>query len=222
MFEVRFHGRGGQGVVTSAELLALAGFLEGRHAQAFPSFGSERTGAPVVAFCRFDGRPIRVREPIATPRRADRRRPDAAAPGRRVRRPQGERAGAAQHRAGQGCGEALGARFALDAATRASKGRLIAANATGCLEVFTTPYRETSWQIAWLHSLFGNAPAVASGIAAAMKAGAQDPPAGAGGGVPEAPARYAHLFKPERRDDVIDRLQARADRNIKRFGLLDD
>jgi pyruvate ferredoxin oxidoreductase gamma subunit len=67
MFEVRIHGRGGQGVVTSAELLALAAFLEGRHAQAFPSFGSERTGAPVVAFCRFDERPIRVREPIVAP-----------------------------------------------------------------------------------------------------------------------------------------------------------
>jgi pyruvate ferredoxin oxidoreductase gamma subunit len=67
VFEVRIHGRGGQGVVTSAELLALAGFLEGRHAQAFPSFGSERTGAPVVAFCRFDERPIRVREPIVAP-----------------------------------------------------------------------------------------------------------------------------------------------------------
>ena len=67
MFEVRIHGRGGQGVVTSAELLALAAFMESRHAQAFPSFGSERTGAPVVAFCRFDERVIRVREPIAAP-----------------------------------------------------------------------------------------------------------------------------------------------------------
>jgi pyruvate ferredoxin oxidoreductase gamma subunit len=67
MYSVRIHGRGGQGVVTSAELLALAAFLEERHAQAFPSFGSERTGAPVVAFCRIDDRPIRVREPIATP-----------------------------------------------------------------------------------------------------------------------------------------------------------
>jgi pyruvate ferredoxin oxidoreductase gamma subunit len=67
MLEVRIHGRGGQGVVTSAELLALAAFMEGRHAQAFPSFGSERTGAPVVAFCRFDERPIRVREPIVAP-----------------------------------------------------------------------------------------------------------------------------------------------------------
>ena len=67
MFEVRIHGRGGQGVVTAAELLSVAGFLEGRYAQAFPSFGSERTGAPVVAFCRFDDAPIRTREPIAEP-----------------------------------------------------------------------------------------------------------------------------------------------------------
>jgi pyruvate ferredoxin oxidoreductase beta subunit len=74
------------------------------------------------------------------------------------------------HRACQGCGEALGARYALDAAMRASGGQMIAANATGCLEVFSTPYPETSWRIAWLHSLFGNAPAVASGIAAALKA----------------------------------------------------
>ncbi len=74
------------------------------------------------------------------------------------------------HRACQGCGEALGARYALDAAVRATEGRLVAANATGCLEVFSTPYPETSWQIPWLHSLFGNAPAVATGIAAALKA----------------------------------------------------
>jgi pyruvate ferredoxin oxidoreductase beta subunit len=74
------------------------------------------------------------------------------------------------HRACQGCGEALGARYVLDAARRATEGRLIAANATGCLEVFSTPYPESSWQVAWLHSLFGNAPAVASGIAAALKA----------------------------------------------------
>ncbi len=67
MFETRFHGRGGQGVVTSAELLAVAAFQEGRHAQAFPSFGSERTGAPVVSFCRIDDRPIRTREPISAP-----------------------------------------------------------------------------------------------------------------------------------------------------------
>jgi len=74
------------------------------------------------------------------------------------------------HRACQGCGEALGARFALDAAMRASQGQMIAANATGCLEVFSTPFPETSWQLPWIHSLFGNAPAVSSGIAAALKA----------------------------------------------------
>ena len=66
-FEVRFHGRGGQGVVTAAELLSVAAFREDRHAQAFPSFGSERTGAPVVAFCRIAEGPIRTREPIAHP-----------------------------------------------------------------------------------------------------------------------------------------------------------
>jgi pyruvate ferredoxin oxidoreductase gamma subunit len=67
MFQVRFHGRGGQGVVTAAELLAAAAFAEGRHAQAFPSFGSERMGAPVTAFCRIDDLPIRTREPISEP-----------------------------------------------------------------------------------------------------------------------------------------------------------
>jgi len=67
MLEVRIHGRGGQGVVTSAELLSVAAFIEGRHAQAFPSFGSERTGAPVAAYCRIDDKPIRSREPVADP-----------------------------------------------------------------------------------------------------------------------------------------------------------
>jgi pyruvate ferredoxin oxidoreductase gamma subunit len=67
MFQVRFHGRGGQGVVTAAEILSIAAFNEGRHAQAFPSFGSERTGAPVLAFCRIDDHEIRSREPIASP-----------------------------------------------------------------------------------------------------------------------------------------------------------
>ncbi len=74
------------------------------------------------------------------------------------------------HRACQGCGEALGARYALDAAMRATGGQLIAANATGCLEVFSTPYPESSWQLPWIHSLFGNAPALAAGIAAGLKA----------------------------------------------------
>jgi pyruvate ferredoxin oxidoreductase gamma subunit len=67
MFAVRIHGRGGQGAVTAAEMLSVAAFNEGRHAQAFPTFGSERTGAPVVSFCRIDDRPIRVREPITQP-----------------------------------------------------------------------------------------------------------------------------------------------------------
>jgi pyruvate ferredoxin oxidoreductase gamma subunit len=67
MFQVRIHGRGGQGVVTAAELLSVAAFLEDLHSQAFPTFGSERTGAPVVAFCRFDSKPIRLREPIVEP-----------------------------------------------------------------------------------------------------------------------------------------------------------
>jgi pyruvate ferredoxin oxidoreductase gamma subunit len=67
VFEIRVHGRGGQGVVTAAEMLSVAAFLEGRHAQAFPSFGSERTGAPVVSFCRIDDRPIRLREPVQHP-----------------------------------------------------------------------------------------------------------------------------------------------------------
>ena len=74
------------------------------------------------------------------------------------------------HRACQGCGEALGARYALDAAMRAANDQVIAVNATGCLEVFSTPYPESSWRIAWIHSLFGNAAAVATGVAAAMKA----------------------------------------------------
>ncbi|MBK9115272.1 MAG: pyruvate ferredoxin oxidoreductase [Betaproteobacteria bacterium] len=73
------------------------------------------------------------------------------------------------HRACQGCGEALGARYAIDAAMQATRNQLIAVNATGCLEVFSTPYPETSWQIPWIHSLFGNAAAVASGVAAAMR-----------------------------------------------------
>jgi len=67
VFQVRIHGRGGQGVVTAAELLSVAAFRDGHYAQAFPSFGSERTGAPVVAFCRIDAGPIRTREPIAEP-----------------------------------------------------------------------------------------------------------------------------------------------------------
>jgi len=110
------------------------------------------------------------------------------------------------HRACQGCGEALGARYALDAAMRATAGRLVAVNATGCLEVFSTPYPETSWQIAWLHSLFGNAPAVATGVAAAMKVkGRTDVrvvgQAGDGGTVDIGFGCLSGMF--ERNDDVL-------------------
>jgi pyruvate ferredoxin oxidoreductase beta subunit len=110
------------------------------------------------------------------------------------------------HRACQGCGEALGARYALDAAMRATEGRLIAANATGCLEVFSTPYPETSWQIPWLHSLFGNAPAIATGMAAALKVkGRSDirvvSQAGDGGTVDIGFGCLSGMF--ERNDDVL-------------------
>src|SRR5450631_3920764 len=110
------------------------------------------------------------------------------------------------HRACQGCGEALGARYALDAAMRATKGKLIAVNATGCLEVFSTPYPQTSWRIAWLHSLFGNAPAVATGMAAAMKVkGKTDVrvvgQAGDGGTVDIGFGCLSGMF--ERNDDVL-------------------
>jgi pyruvate ferredoxin oxidoreductase gamma subunit len=67
MFQVRIHGRGGQGVVSGAELLSVAAFEEGRYAQAFPSFGSERMGAPVMAFARIDDKEIRLREPVMQP-----------------------------------------------------------------------------------------------------------------------------------------------------------
>ena len=110
------------------------------------------------------------------------------------------------HRACQGCGEALGARYALDAAMRVTNGQLIAVNATGCLEVFSTPYPETSWRIAWLHSLFGNAPAVATGVAAALKVkGKSDvrvvAQAGDGGTVDIGFGCLSGMF--ERNDDVL-------------------
>ena len=73
------------------------------------------------------------------------------------------------HRACQGCGEALGARTAIDAAMRATNGQLMVCNATGCLEVFSTPYPESAWRLPWIHSLFGNAAAVGTGLAAAAK-----------------------------------------------------
>ncbi len=110
------------------------------------------------------------------------------------------------HRACQGCGEALGARYALDAAMRATNGQMIAANATGCLEVFSTPYPETSWRIPWIHSLFGNAPAVSTGIAAALRAkGREDVrvvgQGGDGGTVDIGMACLSGMF--ERGDDVL-------------------
>jgi pyruvate ferredoxin oxidoreductase gamma subunit len=67
MFQIRIHGRGGQGVVTAAEILAVGAFIDGKYAQAFPSFGSERMGAPVMSFCRIDDKFIRLREPVMEP-----------------------------------------------------------------------------------------------------------------------------------------------------------
>ena len=86
VFQIRFHGRGGQGVVTAAEMLSVAAFAEGKFSQAFPSFGSERTGAPVVSFCRIDELPIRSREPVHPARRPDHPGRDPAPSGRRLRR----------------------------------------------------------------------------------------------------------------------------------------
>lgn len=110
------------------------------------------------------------------------------------------------HRACRGCGEALGARYALDAAMRATSNQMIAVNATGCLEVFSTPYPETSWQIPWLHSLFGNAPAVATGVAAALKAKGRNDirvisQGGDGGTADIGMACLSGMF--ERNDDVL-------------------
>ncbi|TCC24759.1 thiamine pyrophosphate-dependent enzyme [Kribbella speibonae] len=110
------------------------------------------------------------------------------------------------HRACQGCGEALGARYVLDAVMRAAGNRAVTVNATGCLEVFSTPYPESSWRVAWLHSLFGNAPAVATGVAAALKAkGRTDVrvvgQGGDGGTVDIGLACLSGMF--ERNDDVL-------------------
>ena len=110
------------------------------------------------------------------------------------------------HRACQGCGEALGARYVLDAAMGATGNQLIATNATGCLEVFSTPYPESSWQLPWIHSLFGNAPAVATGVAAALRAKGRDDirvigQGGDGGTVDIGFACLSGMF--ERGDDVL-------------------
>jgi pyruvate ferredoxin oxidoreductase beta subunit len=110
------------------------------------------------------------------------------------------------HRACRGCGEALGARVVMDAAMRATGGRLVTVNATGCLEVFSTPFPESAWQVAWLHSLFGNAAAVASGAAAALRATGRDDvrvlaQAGDGGTVDIGLGCLSGMF--ERDDDVL-------------------
>lgn len=110
------------------------------------------------------------------------------------------------HRACQGCGEALGARYALDTAMEVTDGNLLAVNATGCLEVFSTPYPESAWTVPWLHSLFGNAAPVATGVAAAMKAkGKEDTrvvaQGGDGGTVDIGFGPLSGMF--ERNDDVL-------------------
>jgi pyruvate ferredoxin oxidoreductase beta subunit len=110
------------------------------------------------------------------------------------------------HRACQGCGEALGARYVLDAAMRATGRDLVAVNATGCLEVFSTPYPESSWRVPWLHSLFANAPSVATGVAAALRAKGQTQTrvvaqGGDGGTVDIGFACLSGMF--ERNDDVL-------------------
>ena len=110
------------------------------------------------------------------------------------------------HRACQGCGEALAARYVVDAAVRATNGRLLAVNATGCLEVFSTPYPESSWQVPWLHSLFANAASVATGVSAALKASGRDDirvlaQGGDGGTVDIGFACLSGMF--ERNDDVL-------------------
>jgi pyruvate ferredoxin oxidoreductase beta subunit len=110
------------------------------------------------------------------------------------------------HRACQGCGEALGARYAIDAAMRATNNQLVVVNATGCLEVFSTPYPETSWQVPWLHSLFGNAATVAAGVAASLRVKKKDhirvvAQAGDGGTVDIGFGPLSGVF--ERNDDVL-------------------
>lgn len=109
------------------------------------------------------------------------------------------------HRACQGCGEALGARYAVDAAMNAAGNDVIAVNATGCLEVFSTPYPETSWNLPWIHSLFGNAGAVATGVNAALRAKGKKTrviaQGGDGGTVDIGLGPISGMF--ERNDDVL-------------------
>jgi pyruvate ferredoxin oxidoreductase beta subunit len=129
-------------------------------------------------------------------------------PGLRADQAQTDRANSLTigHRACQGCGEALGARYVVDAAMRASDGKLVVVNATGCLEVVTTPYPESAWRVPWLHSLFGNAPAVAAGVAAALKVQGRTDirvlgQAGDGGTVDIGFGCLSGMF--ERNDDVL-------------------
>ncbi|SDD79031.1 thiamine pyrophosphate-dependent enzyme [Glycomyces harbinensis] len=131
-----------------------------------------------------------------------------AAPDQRTVQARPDRANAltSGHRACRGCGEALGARFVQDAAARAAEGRLISVNATGCLEVFSTPFPETAWQVPWIHSLFGNAPSVASGVAYALRAKGDTRTrvlgqGGDGGTVDIGFASLSGMF--ERNDDVL-------------------
>jgi len=110
------------------------------------------------------------------------------------------------HRACRGCGEALAARVVLDAAMHATEGRMVTVNATGCLEVFSTPYPESAWRVPWMHSLFGNAAAVASGVAATLRAQGRDDvrvvaQAGDGGTVDIGIGCLSGMF--ERNDDVF-------------------
>ena len=109
------------------------------------------------------------------------------------------------HRACQGCGEALGARYALDSAAEAANGNLVTVNATGCLEVFSTPYPESAWTVPWIHSLFGNAPAVAAGAAAGLRAQGKTArvvaQGGDGGTVDIGMGCLSGMF--ERNDDVL-------------------
>ena len=110
------------------------------------------------------------------------------------------------HRACQGCGEVLGARYVLDTVMRVTGGKMIAVNATGCLEVVSTPFPESAWRVPWLHSVFGNAPAVASGVAAALRAQGRTEvrvvgQAGDGGTVDIGLGTLSGMF--ERSDDVL-------------------
>lgn len=129
-------------------------------------------------------------------------------PSLRTEQSRGDRTNAitSGHRACRGCGEALAARVVLDTAMRAAGGRIVTVNATGCLEVFSTPYPESAWQVPWLHSLFGNAAAVASGVAASLRATGRDDvrvvaQAGDGGTVDIGLGCLSGMF--ERNDDVL-------------------